>query len=92
MPPAIRIFNYGPGKYKHKIQGDDGIFRLEEMQMRGSSVRGERDSGGDRDNVPRRQPTMHLFGLLRKEFYLHYICTKVNLSCISETRTLYHAY
>ena len=28
--------------------------------MRGSSVRGERDSGGDRDNVPRRQPTMHL--------------------------------
>ena len=44
--------------------------------MRGSSVRGERDSGGDRDNVPRRQPTMHL-----RDSH--------TVPCILETRTLY---
>ena len=66
------------GKSKYKIQGDDGIFRPEEMQMRGSSVRGERDSGGDRDNVPRRQPTMHLRDS----------CT---VPSILETRTLYQS-
>ena len=46
--------------------------------MRGSSVRGERDSGGDRDNVPRRQPTMHL-----RDSH--------TVPSILETRTLYQS-
>ena len=68
--------------------------------MRGSSVRGERDSGGDRDNVPRRQPTMHLRDshtvpsiletrtLNQSDMHYRDSNTEYLPSCISETHTL----